>query len=208
MLSFSLKKTLGNLGKALVRYAYAIQQVAIHRQALLQYQQDASLRCPRLLDLDLKSLYQQGVRVLVLDFDGVLSGHDGPEPLSELRPWLAEACAVFNGHLFVLSNTPSQVRANFFKQHYPQIGFLKPTRAKPYPDGLLSVTTQTQIPPEAVLMIDDRMFTGILSALLAKTRALLITQPYIDWRSHPFKEMFFSSLRHIEVWMLKFFLLF
>jgi len=207
MLSITIN-SLTMVYKALAKTCYALVQLCEYRKILIRFFRDQAYHCPKLLSLDLPSVQKQGIRALVVDFDGVLSAHDGPTPLREVLPWLADAVALFGDKVFIFSNTPTQARVDYFKQHYPKITFLRPARSKPYPDGMKQVLAQTQLKPDEILMLDDRLLTGILMAIITGTQAKLITQPYIDWRAHFFKETFFYLLRRVEKGLLKMVLLF
>nr|WP_052471729.1 hypothetical protein [Coxiella burnetii] len=52
--------------------------------------------------------------------------------------------------------------------------------------------------PKAILVIDDRLTSGILSACLIGAKALLITKPFINYRAATIKELFFTAIRFIE----------
>jgi len=175
---------------------------------LIRFFRDEARRVPQLLDLKPEALQAQGIRALVLDFDGVLAPHDAQIPLPEILSWLTQAQAVFENGIFILSNTPTAERAAFFRDHYPQIVFLRPERPKPFPDGIQTVLAKTGFQPSQVLVLDDRLLTGILMAVSTQAQAKLITKPYIDWRAHPFKEACFYSLRRFDKLLLKLALLF
>jgi uncharacterized protein len=58
------------------------------------------------------------------------------------------------------------------------------------------------IAPEMVLMVDDRLLTGILAAAIAGTSSLYIAKPLADFSSSAAKESVFALLRFVERWTI------
>jgi uncharacterized protein len=58
------------------------------------------------------------------------------------------------------------------------------------------------VAPENVLMVDDRLLTGMLAAAVAGTSSLYIAQPLADFSYSPVKEAVFATLRSIERWVI------
>lgn len=140
-----------------------------------------------------------GVQALALDFDGVLAPHAADQPLPEVVDWLERAVAVFGtGRIFILSNRPYGPRVDWFASHFPGIGFVSGVRKKPYPDGLIKTGELASVPLSSILMVDDRLLTGCLSALLAGARPCYIRNPFRSFQFHPCKELFFMVLRWAE----------
>jgi hypothetical protein len=149
-------------------------------------------------------LKQQGIEILVLDFDGVLAEYGVSQPHLQLHSWLAECITIFGtDHIFILSNRPSPDRISYFKQHFVGVRFIKPKRKKPYPDGLEQIMQLTQRPPETLTLVDDRLLTGILAACITKTHAIYITHPYTNLSERPLQEFFFMSLRLLERFLIQ-----
>jgi putative phosphatase len=150
---------------------------------------------PTLTAISPQDWYDQGLRVLVLDFDGVLSFHAGEAPLPVVADWLRKAEAVFPNALFVLTNLPTPERKKMFETQYPRIQLIETPRKKPYPDGILSLLKTIPCSPQQVLLVDDRLLTGILLAVSTGIRGCWITEPYRNFKLHPVKESFFTLLR-------------
>lgn len=149
--------------------------------------------------IDPEELRKGEITVLALDFDGVLACHGQPEPLPEIRDWLDRCCRVFGEErLFILSNKPASVRIEWFRRHHPAVRFISGVRKKPYPDGLLQVAGLAGTRPGEVMLLDDRLLTGVLAAGIAGTRITYITAPYVDLASSPLHELFFMALRAVE----------
>ena len=152
-----------------------------------------------ILKLAPEVLYSSGIRALALDFDGVLAGHGAPAPLPEAVAWLKHCEVVFGGDkIFILSNKPTDERIQWFAEHFPAKRFISGVRKKPYPDGLNKTGELAGVPLSSILMVDDRLLTGCLAALVAGVRPCYIRQPFISFRYRPFSEFFFSALRMLE----------
>ncbi|GAM10495.1 hypothetical protein OR1_02784 [Geobacter sp. OR-1] len=146
-----------------------------------------------------EALKQSGVTVLALDFDGVLAPHGRPEPVAEITEWLANCCTVFGpDRIYILSNKPTRERIDWFNSRFPGMRFISGVRKKPYPDGLDKVIEQAAATPAEVILLDDRLLTGVLATCLAGTRVAYINRPYTDFRNNPVQELFFAALRTVE----------
>ncbi|MEY3182541.1 MAG: hypothetical protein RLZ35_526 [Pseudomonadota bacterium] len=192
-----------------VRCVFTLSLAWRYRRVLSGFLKKEPPRCiPSLTDISPKTLYDRGVRALVLDFDGVLSPYQGDRPLPAVETWLSEAQTWFKGAVFVLSNLPTPARQAMFDSDYPEIRFVVATRKKPYPEGIQAILAQTGLAPHELLLIDDRLLTGIVLAASTGTRGCWITKPYHHFGLHPFKESFVSFLRYLDQCCLKVMLFF
>jgi len=152
-----------------------------------------------ILVLDPASLRLEGISALALDFDGVLAHHGAPCPIPEAIEWLKRCETVFGGErIFILSNKPTEGRRQWFSEHFPAFRFISGVRKKPYPDGLEKTAELAGVPLPSILMVDDRLLTGCLAALVAGARPCYIRSPYYSFRHRPLAEFFFMTLRKIE----------
>jgi predicted HAD superfamily phosphohydrolase YqeG len=152
-----------------------------------------------LLTIDPALLKADGIAALALDFDGVLSPHGCAAPVPEAVDWLTRSGAVFGENkVFILSNKPTEVRRRWFAEHFPEMRFISGVRKKPFPDGLTIIAELSGVPPSAVVMVDDRLLTGCLGAILAGARPCYISNPSVSFRYRPFAEMFFMVIRKME----------
>lgn len=168
------------------------------RHTLARILRDApSCRAPWQISLD--ALKTEEISVIVLDFDGVLAPWGAERPIPEMVTWM-DRCVSSLGveHVFVLSNGPSRTRKEFFLERYPGVGFVSGVRKKPYPDGLHAILETTQVEPQGVLMVDDRLFTGALAACLAGVKVAYVPCPLVNIWLHPVRELFFMALRGLE----------
>jgi predicted HAD superfamily phosphohydrolase YqeG len=152
-----------------------------------------------ILTLDPAVLKSSGVVALALDFDGVLAHHGAPVPLPEAVEWIKRCEAVFGGErIFILSNKPTEGRKAWFSDHFPSLRFISGVRKKPFPDGLHKTGALAGVPLSQILMVDDRLLTGCLAALVAGARPCYIRQPYVSFSHRPQAELFFMLLRRAE----------
>ncbi len=157
-----------------------------------------------ILTLDPAALKSDGIKALALDFDGVLSHHGAPYPIPEALVWLKQCQSVFGGKMiFILSNKPTEGRSQWFSEQFPDFRFISGVRKKPYPDGLNKTGELAGVPLSSILMVDDRLLTGCLAALVAGARPCYIRHPYSSFSHRPIAELFFMVLRHFERILLR-----
>lgn len=156
----------------------------------------------RIIDLNINKLINLDVRILVLDFDGVLNSHGEAYPHSEVIVWLKDLQSVLGPeNIFILSNKPSGARIQFFATHFPGIRFIQGVRKKPYPDGLEAVFKLKELSSKQILqvaLVDDRLLTGMLATCIAGCQGIYIQKPYIQFNKRPIVEFFFQLLRKME----------
>jgi uncharacterized protein len=149
-----------------------------------------------IMTLDPASLKSSGVAALALDFDGVLAHHGAPAPLPEAVEWMERCEAVFGGdRIFILTNKPTEGRRQWFANRFPALRFISGVRKKPFPDGIKKTGALAGVPLSQILMIDDRLLTGCLAALVAGARPCYIRRPYVSFNHRPLAELFFMLLR-------------
>lgn len=138
--------------------------------------------------------------ILALDFDGVLAPHGYGEPVDATLHWLKEIIA--NGRykrVYIYSNKPTEARRSFFAELSPEIRFVSNQTKKPYPDGLKHIAEMEGASLSDIVMVDDRLLTGILAAIIAGTSKILISHPLKDYRFNAVSEIFFTILRFSEI---------
>lgn len=181
------------------RILYALRMTFKHRKALSAHRCDKALQHQSILDIDPLLLQAQGIKVIALDFDGVLASHGAREISLDISHWLKRCIQIFDaGHVFILTNKPSVERANYFAKHFKGVEFIFLKQKKPYPHGVLSILQKTAVSPNELLVVDDRLLTGILAAIIANVRGCYITKPLINLHKHPLSECFIMSLRQLE----------
>ena len=176
----------------LKRIIFSIKEAFKNRHSLKSLPFERSI-----LAIDWQALYQSGIRVIVLDFDGVLAEDNALRIRDELFPVLNRVRDVFGERIYILSNKPKEERQAFFALNFTYIHFIL-AKKKPYPEGLLEIIRRENVAPQEVMLIDDRLLTGGLAAILAKTRCVIIEKPYMCFAKNWFREFFFLSLRVVE----------
>jgi predicted HAD superfamily phosphohydrolase YqeG len=183
------------------RFAHILAgfSLGFHHRHKLRLLLDSTPSDSSFLGLAPEALHSSGVSALALDFDGVLAGHGAPAPIPEAVAWMKSCEAIFGGDkIFILSNKPTDERIQWFAEHFPAMRFISGVRKKPYPDGLNKTGELSGVPLSSILMVDDRLLTGCLAALVAGVRPCYIRRPFISFRYRPFSELFFSTLRMLE----------
>lgn len=170
----------------------------LHRRELRRLLDNTPERST-ILELDPATLHSSGITALALDFDGVLAGHGAPVPLPEAVVWMKRCEAVFGGdRVFILSNKPTDGRRRWFAENFSAMRFISGVRKKPYPDGLNKTGELAGVPLSSILMVDDRLLTGCLAALVTGARPCYIRRPYASFGYRPVAELFFRLLRSGE----------
>lgn len=183
----------------ILRIIYTIKHTWLLRQQLETYVSNRNLQIKNICSITPEYLQEAGIHALVLDYDGVLAAHGEPEPRAEVIAWLQQFSQTFAPRqIYILSNKPTPQRQEYFQQHFPHIVFVIAPRKKPYPDGLLQIIHQSGLAPAQIVLIDDRLCTGILATLLTGVQGRLITQPYINYKHRLLAEIWFVFLRWLE----------
>lgn len=179
------------------RIKFAILQARLQKACLKQYLQP-SLQCQQLIDITSERMTSFGVKLIALDFDGVLAAHGEVQIRPEVRVWMEQIAFP----MVVLSNKPNAERIEQLKKQFPGVEFIQGFRKKPYPDGLLSLIAARGLRADQILMIDDRVLTGLLGACIAGCRGILVLSPYRRILKRPIVELFFECLRRLErLWL-------
>ena len=173
--------------------------LGVHYRRALRRLLDSTPHNSNILELTPEILKSSGIAALALDFDGVLAHHGAPAPLPETIAWMRRYQTVFGGdRMFILSNKPTEGRRRWFAEQFPQMRFVGGVRKKPYPDGLKKTGELAGVPLSSILMVDDRLLTGCLAALVAGASPCYIRRPYISFQHRPLAELFFMLLRKAE----------
>lgn len=188
------------------RIGYACLSAFRHRQALLTLYRTSDKRLASIEHLHADRLRAWGVKILVLDFDGVLSAHGEVEVCDKTHQWLTAFLAHWDPKaIVILSNKPFAARREAFSRRYPDIEFHIAQRKKPYPDGLHAIMNQKAVRPNEIVLVDDRWLTGMLAACIAGCQGIHIESPKSNFKKRPVKEMFFAMLRGLENQILRWF---
>lgn len=181
------------------RFFYTIRQFIKFKNALYKHLSVPKLYAENITELSPYDIHASGIEILILDFDGVLASHGETKVTPKVMTWLMKCTDQFQSNqIFILSNKPLLKRRVFFRENFPNIVFMKTKKKKPYPDGILQIMKDTSVSPENIMIIDDRLATGILAAEIAGIKGCLITKPYTNFLRRPISESFFMILRWLE----------
>ena len=182
---------------------YALQMAWQYRDFLKRFCHDSHLQIKSILELDLSLVKKKGIRALILDMDGVLTAYGDIQLEPPIALWLKNCIEVLGkDKVFILSNRPKMARLDYFHQTFQGVNFIMVGQKKPYPAGIEKILQMTQLKPNEVLIVDDRLLTGILAAGIAQVQAFYVTKPLINFRKRPVKELFFIILRVVERFIL------
>jgi HAD superfamily phosphatase (TIGR01668 family) len=179
------------------RLTYTISKMLKHKKQISAVKDEHCLES--VTQLTVEFLNDQKIKFVALDFDGVLAAHGKSDLNVEVKNWLDGFAKDFGQeNIFILSNKPTQVRLEYFQNHYPQIRFISGVAKKPYPDGLQKVIEIVACKPIDVALVDDRLLTGCLACIISGCYPILITKPFVDYDNYSTSEKFFSFLRKWE----------
>lgn len=181
---------------------FALKMGWRYRHELKTCLKDPTQQIKSLEDLKGSELKANGIKAVVLDFDGVLAAYGETRPKKKLEAWLEGCMSLFGAdHVFILTNKPEKLRRDYCLSRFPGIVFVQ-SRKKPYPDGLNAILEKEKISPKELVMVDDRLLTGILAAVLVGAKPILVTKPFKDFTKRPLPELGFSLLRTLERWII------
>jgi len=174
------------------RIVFTFKNAVMCRQKLQGLEEQASI-----FTIDWRRLYDSGIRVVVLDFDGVLAADHQDLISPEVGGILEKILSIFDNRVYIFSNRPTLSRHHYFKKHFSDIHFLI-AKQKPYPDGLLTIMSSENVSAAQVVLVDDRLLTGGLAAVLAGVHCIIINEPFVSFHGNLWREVFFAGLRWIE----------
>jgi HAD superfamily phosphatase (TIGR01668 family) len=147
----------------------------------------------RVTDIRGELLAERGIRALFLDLDNTLTTHNNPIPDRAVLAWLHEMKALGVTLVLVSNNKAKRVRP--FAE---ELGLPFTSRAlKPLPWGFMRTARELGLPPAAVAVVGDQLFTDILGGNLfgAPTSLVDLMEPETGW--------FFRLKRRIERRLLR-----
>ncbi|MFM8453709.1 MAG: hypothetical protein ACKOAD_01780 [Gammaproteobacteria bacterium] len=179
-------------------HAFKVLSSFIRSTRLLATGFASLLKIPGANSLSKDYLRSLGVRVLVLDFDGVLASHGCSKLDPAMEAWFKSLDQEFL--IYIWTNNPNPERIDFLNSYYQHLNFriLRHCPKKPDPKGLLSLSEDLAIEKSRILIVDDRLSTGVLAGLLAKTQVAWVFKPLQDFHYNPLQELFFSIIRCVE----------
>ena len=183
-------------------YIFTIKEAYAQRYVLYEYMINKDCQLNNILDLDIDKIKEKGFSYLVLDFDGVLSGYNHTKPYPKVEIWLNKSISTLGkNHIFILSNKKKSSRLSYIKEKYPSIIFIDNKKVKPYANDLKDVIKKYDVNKKCVLLLDDRLLTGILLSAIIGIKAKFVTKPFVSWKKHPIYELYFFFIRQLELIM-------
>lgn len=180
------------------RIIFSLQEGFRARHILKRFLVEPERQIYSLTEITAERIDEANVAVLVLDFDGVLANHGEAVPLPDSAEWLFKLShQLGQQRLAILTNKPYPQRIAYFKAHFPGIQIIQ-GRKKPYPDGLLEIAYSRGLAMHRILLLDDRLLTGMLATKLASCQGWYFCRPFTNYWRRPFAETFFSCLRVLE----------
>lgn len=184
---------------SLKRMFYAIKTAKKHKHAINKILKDSSSCAKDLCDINCSDLKKNNIKALALDFDGVLASHGHIKLDEKTINWLKTALKIYPKTTYILSNNPKGRRFSWLNKNFPEIHLIAGIKKKPYPDGLNVIIKHAKVKSSEVVLVDDRLLTGVLASLNAKTKIIYITEPRGKILSKFFaQECFFATLRFLE----------
>lgn len=124
----------------------------------------------RLTDLKPEFLKEQGIRLLMLDFDNTIVPYTTNVPSSRMDAWLRQMMTT-DITLCVVSNSKKD-RVVQFCQHY---GIACVTHAKkPFSKGIKECLSRFHIAPEQAALVGDQIFTDTLGGNCTGVKTILV----------------------------------
>ena len=124
----------------------------------------------RLTDLTPEFLKEQGVRLLMLDFDNTIVPYTTNVPAPRMDAWLQQMMAT-DITLCVVSNSKKDRVVQFCRQY----GIACITHAKkPFSKGIRECLNRFRIAPEQAALVGDQIFTDTLGGNCAGVKTILV----------------------------------
>jgi len=144
-----------------------------------------AVRADAVTDLTPEFLLEQGIRLLMLDFDNTIVPYTTDMPTEEMSRWL-ETMLSSDVQLCVVSNSHKD-RVKIFCKKY---GMSCITHAKkPFSKGIHQCLAQFGLPPEQCALAGDQIFTDTLGANGCGVRSILVKAIH--------NHNFWLKLRHV-----------
>lgn len=187
-------------------FFFMLYNLFFYRKNICYYLNKEQHKISKISLINAKILNKYKIKCIAIDFDGVLAPYGVTVLDSEIKIWLTVLIKEFgNGcNIFIFSNQATYARKIYFKLYFPSIIFITKVRKKPYPDGLFYIQQKTRYSSHEIALIDDRIFTGFLCAIIYRSFPILITSPFINYKLHFFQELFFYYLRFFEKKLFKY----
>ena len=123
-----------------------------------------------LTDLTPEYLKDQGIRLLMLDFDNTVVPYTTSDPTDEMAAWLKRMTQTDITLCVVSNSRKDRVKLFCEKWQIPCITHAN----KPFPKGIRQCLAGFDVPPEACALVGDQIFTDTLGANVCGVRPILV----------------------------------
>lgn len=127
-------------------------------------------------EIDLDSLKEQGIKLIICDLDNTLVPHFTKFPTKEAITFVSEV-KKRNIEFVIVSNNTSK-RVSFFSEKLGLDDYIAAAK-KPFPWALKKTIKRLGYQPYETVMVGDMLVTDTLAANLVHTESILV-QPLID----------------------------
>ncbi len=127
-------------------------------------------------DIDLDSLREQGIKLIICDLDNTLVPHFTKFPTMQVKKFVDEVKK--KGFEFVLVSNNTSKRVSFFAEKLELNNYIANAK-KPFPRSIKKTIENIGVKPQETVIIGDMIITDTLAANFVHTESILV-QPLMD----------------------------
>ncbi len=127
-------------------------------------------------EIDLDSLKEQGIKLIICDLDNTLVPHFTKFPTMQVKKFVEEIKK--RGFEFVLVSNNTSKRVSFFAEKLGLNRYISNAK-KPFPQAIKKTINEIGVKPQETVIIGDMIITDTLAANFVHTESILV-QPLMD----------------------------
>ncbi len=127
-------------------------------------------------EIDLDSLKEQGIKLIICDLDNTLVPHFTKFPTMQVKKFVDEVKK--RGFEFVLVSNNTKKRVSFFAEKLGLDKYIANAK-KPFPKSIRQTMEESNVKPQETVIIGDMIVTDILAGNFVHTESILV-QPLMD----------------------------
>ncbi len=127
-------------------------------------------------EIDLDSLSEQGIKLIICDLDNTLVPHFTKFPTMQVKKFIDEVKK--RGFEFVLVSNNTKKRVSFFAEKLGLNNYVANAK-KPFPKAIKKVMAEMGAKSQETVIIGDMIITDILAGNFMHTESILV-QPLMD----------------------------
>ncbi len=131
---------------------------------------------PSVHEIDLDSLKEQGIKLIICDLDNTLVPHFTKFPNTNVRRFVEKVKE--KGFEFVLVSNNTNKRVSFFAEKLELDKYISNAK-KPFPHAIRKTINEIGVKPQETVIIGDMLITDTLAANFVHTESILV-QPLMD----------------------------